>query len=60
MVWGSTKCNNTGVALLEFLNTLNLGILNQGNDHTYCSVGRLEVIDIALGSYGLLESFKSR
>jgi hypothetical protein len=46
------------VVLLEFLNSSNLEILNQGNDDTYCSAGRLEVIEITLGSFELLESFK--
>jgi hypothetical protein len=47
------------VALLEFLNSWNLEILNQGNDPTYCSDRRLEVTDITLGSFGFLESFKT-
>jgi len=34
----------------------NLDILNLGNEPTFCSSGRLEVIDITLGSFGLLES----
>jgi len=59
MVWSSTNCNVRGVALLEFLNSRNREILNQGNDPTYCSARRLEVIDITLGSFGYLESFKS-
>lgn len=59
MVWGSTNCNVKGVALLEFLNSWNLEILNQGNEPTYCSARRLEVTDITLGSFGFLESFKS-
>jgi len=59
VVWGSTNCNVTGEALLEFLNSWNLEILNQGNDPSYCSARRLEVIDITLGSFGFLESFKS-
>jgi len=60
MMWGSTNCNDRGVVLLEFLNFSNLEILNQGTDPTYCSAGRLEVIWITLGYFGLLESFKSR
>ena len=55
----SNSHQDRGVALLEFLNSSNLEILNQGNDPTYCSAGRLEVIDITLRSSGLLESFKS-
>jgi len=45
--------------LLEFLNFSNLEILNQSNDPTDSSARRLEEIDITLGFYGLLESFKS-
>jgi len=41
---------------MEFLNTTNLEILNRGNEPTFCSGGRLEVIDITLGSLRLLES----
>jgi len=52
-VWGSTNCNSRGEALVEFLNSSNLKILNRGNDPTKCSGGRLEVIDITLGSFGL-------
>jgi hypothetical protein len=41
---------------VEFLNTTNLEILNWGNEPTFCCGGRLEVIDITLGSFRLLES----
>jgi len=54
-VWGSTNCNSRGEALLEFLNTTHLEILNRGSVPTFCSGGRLEVIDITLGSLGLLD-----
>ena len=54
--WGSTNCNGKGESLMEFLNSSNLEILNQGNESTFCSGGRQEVIDITLGSYVLLES----
>jgi hypothetical protein len=53
---GSTNCNGRGEALIDFLNSLNLEILNWGNEPTFCSGGRQEVTDITLGSYGLLES----
>ena len=53
-----TNCDSRGEALVEFLNSSNLEILNQGNEPTFCSGGRLEVIDISLGSFGLLESTK--
>jgi hypothetical protein len=52
-VWGSTNCNSRGEALVEFLIPSNLEILNQGYEPTFCSGGRLETIDITLGSLGL-------
>jgi hypothetical protein len=54
--WGSTNCNGRGYSLLEFLNYSNLDILNWANESTFCNASRQEVIDIYLGSYGLLES----
>jgi len=41
---------------VEFLSSSTVVILNQGNEPTFCGGGRLEVIDIILGSLGLLES----
>jgi hypothetical protein len=58
-VGGSTNCNDNRAAILEILNSTNLGILNQGNVHTFCTASRLEVIDITLGYFGLVESFKN-
>ena len=51
---GSTNCNDGGEALVEFLNSSNLEILNQGNEPTFCCGCRLEVIDITLVYVGLL------
>ena len=51
-VWGSTNCNDREVAVVEFLNSTNLEILYQGNDPTFCSGRRLEVIDIPWGPLG--------
>jgi hypothetical protein len=45
------------VALVEFLNSTNLEILNRGNYPT-CNSRRVEVIDITLGSCELLERIK--
>jgi hypothetical protein len=41
---------------VEFLNSSNLEILNQGNEPTFCSGGSLEVIHITIGSFGFLEN----
>jgi hypothetical protein len=59
IVWGSTNCNRSGKALVEFLNSSNLEILNQDNKPNLGDGGRLEVVDITLGSFGLLESIAS-
>jgi len=49
--WGSTNCNGKGKALMEFVHSTNLEILNKGNESTFALV-----IDITLGSYGLMDS----
>jgi hypothetical protein len=54
---GSTNCNIRGEVLIEFLNTTTLEIPNRGNEPTFYSGGRLEVIDITLGSLRLLVRF---
>jgi hypothetical protein len=59
MAWSSTNCNVRGEALVEFIGTPSLEILNRGNKPTFCNGYRLEVIDITLGSIGLLENNES-
>jgi hypothetical protein len=59
MVWESISCNDREVEVKKFLNSSNVEILNQGNHSTYCRARRLEVIDITLGSIGLLGRFTS-
>jgi hypothetical protein len=53
---GSTNCNDRGEALIEFLKSSNLQIFNTGNESTFCTTVRQEVIDITLGTYELLDS----
>jgi hypothetical protein len=55
IAWGSTNCNGRGEALMEFLDSSNLEIINRGNEPTFCNISRQEVTDITLGSFGLLE-----
>jgi hypothetical protein len=43
---------------VEFLGTSSLEILNQRNEPTFCNGYRSEVIDITLGSIGLLENIE--
>jgi hypothetical protein len=57
-VWGSANYNDRGVALVEFLNSTNLEILNRGNEPTFCNSRRVEVLNITLGSCELLERIK--
>jgi hypothetical protein len=54
IAWGSTNCNDREEALVEFLDSS-----NQGNESTFCSGCRLEVIGITLGSFGPLENITS-
>ena len=54
--WGSTNCNSRGEALIEFLNSLNLEILNGKSEPSFCSGNRLEVIGISLENLRLLEN----
>jgi len=56
IAWGSNNSNGRGKVLVEFLNSSNMEILNQGNEPTYCNGYRQGVIDITMGSFGLLES----
>jgi len=44
---------------VEFLIASNLENLNRGNEPTFCSGQRLEVLDITTGSFGLLENIIS-
>jgi hypothetical protein len=60
VAWGSTNCNGRGEALMEYLNSSSLEILNRGNKPTFCSGNRQEVFDITLGSCRLLESINAR
>jgi hypothetical protein len=54
--WGNTDCNWRGEALVEFLDASGLEILNRGNEPTFFNEYRSEVIDITLGSVGLLKT----
>ncbi|XP_076545222.1 uncharacterized protein LOC143305440 [Osmia lignaria lignaria] len=49
-VWGSTNTNGRGTALLEYLATTGLEILNKGSAPTFVTSRRQEVIDLTLGS----------
>lgn len=46
--WGSTDINDRGRALLEYLFTTDLVTLNQGNEPTFVTARRAEVLDVTL------------
>jgi Endonuclease-reverse transcriptase len=50
VAWGSTDTNSRGAALLEYIASSNLEILNRGNEPTFVTHNRSEVIDISLSS----------
>jgi hypothetical protein len=56
---GSTNCNGREEALVEFLGTSSLEILNRGNEPNFCNGYRSEVTDITLGSIRLLENIEA-
>lgn len=49
-VWGSTDVNNRGELLLNFIQTNNLFINNIGNEPTFVTTNRAEVLDITLSN----------
>ncbi|XP_046145681.1 uncharacterized protein LOC123988998 [Osmia bicornis bicornis] len=49
-VWGSTNTNGRGTALLEYLATTSMEILNKGSAPTFITSRRQEVIDLTLGT----------
>lgn len=48
--WGSTDINKRGESLLEFIIKENLEIFNVGNEPTFVTKARKEVLDITFGS----------
>jgi ribonuclease HI len=50
VAWGSTDTNSRGTALLEYVASSKLEILNRGNEPTFVTRSRSEVIDISLSS----------
>jgi hypothetical protein len=50
LVWGSSDCNVRGELLLEHIMNYNLYILNRGNEPTFVTAIRSEVLDITLCS----------
>nr|XP_012218248.1 PREDICTED: uncharacterized protein LOC105669724 [Linepithema humile] len=49
-VWRSSDTNERGRKVLEFLASTNLEILNTGDEPTFCTIARREVLDITVCS----------
>ncbi|XP_015916748.1 uncharacterized protein [Parasteatoda tepidariorum] len=47
-VWGSSDCNQRGDVLMEHILHFNLYVLNEGNEPTFVTCNRREVIDLTL------------
>lgn len=50
VIWGSSNTNERGSALLQYLSTTNLEILNKGSKPTFVTARRQQVIDLTLGT----------
>jgi hypothetical protein len=50
ILWGSTGTNPRGESFMEFLMSLNLNVLNQGNEPTLVVCNRKEVTNLTLGT----------
>ena len=57
-VWGSTDTNKRGECLLEFILRYNLDILNIGNNPTFITSNRSEVIDITIATQQIRKNIK--
>lgn len=49
-IWGSTDDNPRGEYLLEYISTKNIDIINRGNEPTFITAVRKEVLDVTLAS----------
>ncbi|XP_012217934.1 uncharacterized protein [Linepithema humile] len=54
-VWGSSDTNERGRKVLEFLASTDLEILNIGDELTFCTIARREVLDITVCSRQLIQ-----
>ena len=59
VVWGSSDTNKRGECLLEFILNYNLDILNRGNDPTFITSNRSEVIDITVSTQLISKNIKN-
>ena len=57
-IWGSTDTNTRGTALLEYLASSNLRVINIGSEPTFINRVRKEVIDITLTKHDFMDKVK--
>nr|XP_012224501.1 PREDICTED: uncharacterized protein LOC105673444 [Linepithema humile] len=54
-VWGSSDTNERGRKVLKFLASTDLEIFNTGDEPTFCTIARREVLDITVCSRQLIQ-----
>lgn len=54
-LWGSTNVNKYGVELTEYLANTDLEILNRGNEHTFVTEARSEVLEVTFASIVIVD-----
>lgn len=50
LAWGSSNTNTRGVDVMDFITLTNLEVVNVGNEPTFSTVNRREVLDLTLAS----------
>lgn len=54
-LWGSSNINSYGEELVEYLASTNLEILNRGNEPTFVTMAREEVLDVTFATRSFLD-----
>ena len=58
-IWGSTDVNDRGEHLLEYLTSNNINVCNKGNEPTFVTVARQEVLDLTLCSAAFADKIRN-
>ncbi|XP_038107967.1 uncharacterized protein LOC119766704 [Culex quinquefasciatus] len=58
-IWGSTDVNERGEYLLEYLSSHDVNVCNKGNEPTFVTVARQEVLDLTLCSAAFADKIKT-
>lgn len=58
-IWGSTDVNDRGEHLLEYLSSNDVNVCNKGNEPTFVTVARQEVLDLTLCSAAFADKIRN-